>query len=128
MFDVFRNLYRPPTVEQKAVDLKDVLGGRELLVSCRLPLPPGKGIRMIPQGYLHVHRDRVVWKGRGHPETEFRRGDWLVRTTPSTAVRSQWGIISLLDKSDSRIHQEMRVPTSDVDLIRAVLSEESTVP
>jgi hypothetical protein len=77
---------------------------------------------MVPQGHLHVHTDRVVWKGRGHPETEFRRGDWLVRTTPPTTGRSQWGIISLLDKSDSRVQQEMRVPMPDLDLIRTVLS------
>jgi hypothetical protein len=128
MFDVLRHLYRAPTVEQKVADLKEVQDGRELLVSCRLSLPPGKGVRMVPQGYLHVHNDRVVWKGRGHPDIEFRRGDWLIRTTPPTPVRSQWGIISLLDKSDSRIHLEMRVPTPDVDLIKMVLSEASTVP
>ena len=114
-------------MKQKAVDLKDVLGGANCW-SLAAFASPGKGIRMVPQGYLHVYRDRVVWKGRGHPETEFRRGEWLVRTTRPTPVRSQWGIISLLDKSDSRIHKEMRVPTPDVDLIRAVLSEESTVP
>jgi hypothetical protein len=128
MFDVLKSFFRRPTLELKAADLKEVMEGRELLVSCRLPLTPGKGIRWIPQGYLHVYSDRVVWKGRGHSEATFCRGDWLVRMTPPTPVRSQWGIISLLNKSDSRIHQEMRVPTPDMDLIRAVLSDESTVP
>ncbi len=127
MFDVLRNLFRPPTEWQKAADLKEVLDGRELLVSCRLPPPPGKGIRMVPQGYLHVHKDRVIWRGRRHPDREFRQEDWLVRTTP-TATGSHWGIISLLDKSDSRIHQEMRVPTPDMDLIRTVLSDDSSLP
>lgn len=65
-------------------------------------------------------------RGQRHEERSFTAED--VRTTPSTAVRRSGEIISLLDKSDSRIHQEMRVPTPDVDLIRAVLSEESTVP
>jgi hypothetical protein len=127
MLDVLKRLFRPPTAEKKAADLEEVLGGRELLVSCRLLLPRGKGIRRIPQGYLHVHSDRVVWKGRGHPKAAFRRGDWLIRTTPPTPVPAQWGIISLLNKSDSQIHQEMRVPTADMDLIRTILSDESTI-
>ena len=128
MLDVLKNLFRPPTAEQKAADLREVLDGRELLVSCRLPLPPGKGVRMVLQGHLHVYSDRVVWKGRGHPDETFHQGDWLVRTTPPTPVRSQWGIISLLKKSDSQIHQELRVPTPDMDLIRAVLSDDDTAP
>ena len=125
---MLRNLFRPPTAEQKAADLKEVLNGRELLVSCRLPLPPGKGIRMVPQGHLHVYSDRVVWKGRGHLEATPRRGDWPIRTTPPTPMKAQWGIISLLNKSDSQIRQEMRVPTPDMDLIQAVLSGENTIP
>ena len=128
MVDVLRNLLRPPTAEQKSADLKEVQGGRELLVSCRLSLPSDNGIRVVPQGYLHVLSDRVVWKGRRHPEVTFRRGDWLVRTTPATEVKSQWGIIRLLNKSDSQIHQELGVPTPDIDLIRAVLSDETPVP
>ena len=45
---------------RRAADLQEVLDGRELLVSCRLPPPPGKGIRMVPLGYLHVYSDCVI--------------------------------------------------------------------
>ena len=47
---------------------------------------------------------------------------------PTTPVKSQWGTVSLSNKSDPQIHQEFRVPTPDVDLIRAVLSEANTAP
>ena len=124
MPDVLRNFFRAPTLEQKAADLNEVLNGRELLVACRLPVPPGKGIRLVPQGHLHVHKDRTVWIGRGHPEMTFQRGEWLVRTTPDPPAGSQWGIVSLLKKSDSQVHQELRVPMPDMDLIRSILSDD----
>lgn len=117
-----KNLFRPPTQEQKAADLSEVMDGRELLVACRLPLPPGKGIRWVPQGHLHVYRDRVVWRGRHHSEMSFRRGEWLVRTNPMRPYL-RLGIISLSKKSDPQTHQELRVPAGDMDLIKAVLSE-----
>jgi hypothetical protein len=125
--DVLRNLFRPPTQQQRAADLKDVMDGRELLVTCRLPLPPGKGVRWVPQGHLHVFPDRIVWKGRHHPEMSFQRGEWLVRTTPTTPYL-KLGTVSLLNKSDPQKHQELRIPGGDMDLVRAVLSTEDTAP
>jgi hypothetical protein len=122
MFDVVKNLFRPPTWEQKAADLSEVMEGRELLVTCRLPLPPGRGVRWIPQGHLNVYGDRVVWRGRHHSEMAFRRGEWLVRSS-LTGPYFRLGIISLTKKSDPQIHQELRIPTGDMDLIQAVLSD-----
>lgn len=122
MFDMVKNLFWPPTRKQKAADLSEVMEGRELLVTCRLPLSPERGVRWVPQGHLHVYRDRVVWRGRHHPEMDFRRGEWLVRSNPSGPYL-RMGIIKLTKKSDPPIHQELRIPAGDMDLIRAVLSE-----
>jgi hypothetical protein len=74
--------------------------------------PPGEWIRMVPQGHLHIYRDHIVWKERGHPEVPFHRGEWKARTTPPAPASLRFSIGSLLSKSDSRVHQEMRVPAS----------------
>jgi hypothetical protein len=123
MLDVVRNLWRPPSEAQKATDVKEVLEGRELLVACRLPRPKAPGIHWVSQGYLHVFQDKVVWQGRHYPEMTFKRGEWWVRTTPNEPVVGQFGIVSLENKASPTIHQELRVPTPDLDLIRAVLSD-----
>jgi hypothetical protein len=123
MFDVLRNLFRPPTGKQKAADLADVRSGRELLVAARLivvPRPPG--VHLIPQGYLHLFRDHAVWRGHHHPEMAFRRGEWFVRTTPRQDCGT-FGIVSFLSKADGQIHYEIRVPTPDLDLVESVLSD-----
>jgi hypothetical protein len=122
--DVLRNFFRPPTDAQKAADLADVQNGRELLVSARLLLPRRSGVHWIPQGHLHLFSDRAVWRGRGHSEMTFGRGEFFVRTTPHGQAYNAFGIVSLLSKADGQTHHEIRVPNPDLDLVRAVLSDE----
>lgn len=52
MPDVLGNFFRPPTAAQKAEDLREVLAGRELLVTCRLNTPHGSGVKV--GGYLRA--------------------------------------------------------------------------
>jgi hypothetical protein len=122
--DVLRNVFRPPTNTQKAADLADVRNGRELLVAARLLLPNRSGVHWVPQGHLHLFRDQAIWRGRGHPEMTFRRGEWFVRTTPHGQAHNKFGIVSFLSKIDSQTHHEIRVPNPDLDLVRAVLSDQ----
>lgn len=121
-FDVLRNLFRPPTDAQKATDLAEVRAGRELLVACRLPLPPGRKTGLIPQGKLHVFDDRVVCRVRNHPEVTFRRGEWTVTTTPRGRAYNQFGYVHLVSESDNALRYELRVPNPDLDLVRTVLA------
>ena len=125
MLDVLRNFYRPPTPAQKAADLATVNAGGELLVACWLiPEPTGEHVRAYPHGHLHVFRDRIVWKGgRKHPDRTFLRGEWMVRISPPKNSFVKFGIVSLVNQSNTRDHQELRVPTPDLALVHAVMSD-----
>jgi len=124
MLDVLRNLFRPATPAQKLADLRFVESGGELLVSAMLvSAERRKGVHLRPQGTLHVTHDTAIWKGNRHlPELTFVKGDWIVRSTPSTGQSRQFDLVSLVKARDRNLHYEMRVPTPDVDLVKAVVS------
>lgn len=122
MFDVLRHLFRPPTAEQKAADVTTVTSGGELVVSCWLiPPPTGKRLRVYTHGDLHVFSDRVEFRARKGPHLSIGRDEWVTAPFPDGQPIGKYAHLSLVNRDDPRRHQELRVPSPDVDLIRTVI-------
>lgn len=126
MLDVVRHAFLPPPAARKAADVEFVLGGGELLVSCWLvPARTGKLVAGLPHGLLHVFRDRVVWEGsRRQPELTFDKSEWFVRPSSLRKAHGKFALISIINRVDLRVHQEIRVPAPDEELVRAIMGRE----
>lgn len=123
MPDVIRNLYRPPTPAQKAADLEYLATGWTLKVAALLvSAKKNSGVHWIPQGYLYLSRDMLIWKGSHHPELPFAKGEWIARPPPPDNRWTKSSLISLVSNNDHSIHYEQRIPTPDVDLVVAAFS------
>lgn len=123
MLDVIRNFYRPPTPAQKSADIEYLASGGELKVVARLiSAKKNTGMHWIPQGHLYLSSNRLIWKGRHHPDLLFAKGEWIARPPSSDGPPTSWSLISLVDKETHQVHHEFRVPTPDVDLVIAAFS------
>ena len=125
MLDVWRNLFRPPTAAQKQADLDLLHSGGELIVTATLSSArTHTGVHWVPQGYLHLKSEESTWKSiHKLPDLNFRKGNWIVRSTPQGSLASRVTIVSLVNRQDVSVHHEMRIPTPDLDLVLAALSD-----